>query len=244
MKKCPYCGAQLEDDENVCHECGKEQPINVFVNPFNDDIPVVQKFFLTVKEILFSPVKFFQTLDKDTKVLNSFFYYFVILIISSLFSSVYSKTFLSKIQQYTQQFAAQGGSSQMMQSIPMQHFGFIFVFLRGIILGAIGVFIGAAIYHVVLMILGEGQYGFENSLKAILFGNTPNLLMIIPFCGAFIGAIWSLVVTIIALANLQETSYGKAAVAVFAIFILCCLTIVGFGILGAGIAGAMGGMAN
>ena len=53
----------------------------------------------------------------------------------------------------------------------------------------VGLFISAAIYHVVLLLFGAGRNGFGVTLRAVTYGGTPNLLSIVPFCGGIVGGI-------------------------------------------------------
>jgi ABC-type polysaccharide/polyol phosphate export permease len=48
------------------------------------------------------------------------------------------------------------------------------------------------------------------------------VLAIVPFCGGAIGAIWSLVICIIGLAEAQRIPVWKAALAVLLPIVLCC----------------------
>ncbi len=225
MKKCPYCGEKINEAAEVCPECGERQPETVYVNPFDKkQYSLIKKFLHTVKALFTSPTKFFESLGQGNGVLNPFFYFLSIIVISGIFNAIWSKVMLKNMQNFMNQFS---GSMPQGQSLPsmnqaMMNYSFTGAFLRTVIFGTIAIFIFSAIYHVILMILGEGKNGFENTLKASFFGYTPNLLVVIPFCGGIIGYIWAIVLTIIGLAKLQETSYGKASVAVLAILVLCC----------------------
>ena len=45
----------------------------------------------------------------------------------------------------------------------------------------------------------------------------------VPFCGGAIAGIWALVCEIFGLAEMQETTPVKAAIAIFAPLVLCCV---------------------
>ena len=107
-------------------------------------------------------------------------------------------------------------------------FGIISIILIPVGL-TIGFFIGAAIVHVCLMIVGGANQSFETTFRVLCFtiGSTYPLFLV-PICGAFISGIWGLVVEIIGLARAHETDIGRAVLAVFLPVIVCC----GFGILG------------
>jgi len=75
-----------------------------------------------------------------------------------------------------------------------------------------GLFIGAAIVHIFVYLLGGGK-GYTQTVKSIGYGMTPLLLLgWIPFIG-IIFSIWALVVGIIGIRELQDISTGKAVLA-------------------------------
>jgi hypothetical protein len=101
----------------------------------------------------------------------------------------------------------------------------------------IGLFIGSAIVHLCLMIVGGANQSFETTFRVIAFsqGSTGPLQMI-PICGGLIAGVWALVCNCIGLARAHETDTGRAVVAVFLPLIVCC----GGGLLIAFMFGAMG----
>jgi hypothetical protein len=102
----------------------------------------------------------------------------------------------------------------------------------------IGLFIGAAIIHLCLMIVGGAKQTFETTFRVLAFahGSTGPLQMI-PICGGFIAAIWTLVLDCIGLARAHEIDTGRAVMAVLLPLIVCCgggfLLLMMFGALGA-----------
>jgi hypothetical protein len=101
----------------------------------------------------------------------------------------------------------------------------------------IGLFIGSAIVHLCLMIVGGANQSFETTFRVIAFsqGSTGPLQMI-PICGGLIAGVWALVCNCIGLARAHETDTSRAVLAVFLPLIVCC----GGGLLIAFMFGAMG----
>ena len=87
----------------------------------------------------------------------------------------------------------------------------------------IGLFIGSAIIHLCLMIVGGANHSFETTFRVIAFtqGSTGPLQMI-PVCGGMIAAVWALVCNCIGLARAHDTDTGRAVLAVFLPLIVCC----------------------
>ena len=102
----------------------------------------------------------------------------------------------------------------------------------------IGLFIGSAIVHLCLMIVGGANQSFETTFRVLTFSHgSTGPLQIIPLCGGLISGVWALVCTCIGLARAHETDTGRAVLAVFLPLIICCgggvLLAVMFGALGA-----------
>ena len=87
----------------------------------------------------------------------------------------------------------------------------------------LGLFIGGAIIHLCLMIVGGANKTFETTVRVLAFtqGSTGPLQMV-PLCGGIIAGIWALVVNCIGLARAHETDTGRAVLAVFLPLIVCC----------------------
>jgi hypothetical protein len=87
----------------------------------------------------------------------------------------------------------------------------------------IALFIGSAIIHLCLMIVGGANQSFETTFRVIAFsqGSTGPLQMI-PVCGGMIAGVWALVCNCIGLARAHETDTGRAVLAVFLPLIVCC----------------------
>lgn len=87
----------------------------------------------------------------------------------------------------------------------------------------LGIFIGAGILHVCLMIVGGAKQSFETTFRVVCFAiGSTYPLMIVPFCGGAIAGIWGLVLECIGLARAHETDIGRAVLAVFLPLLLCC----------------------
>ena len=116
--------------------------------------------------------------------------------------------------------------------------GMIFMIILCPIFVALSVFIGSAIIHVCLMLVGGAKKSYETTFRVVCFasGSTQPLL-IIPFCGGLISGIWGIVAECIGLARAHETDIGRAVLAILLPLIVCCgggfLLLMMFGVLGA-----------
>jgi hypothetical protein len=115
--------------------------------------------------------------------------------------------------------------------------------LVGIVVGFVIFFVVTGIIHLVLSLLGGARHGFEATFRTLAYsyGSAAPIGMV-PICGGPIAGIWALVCAIMGLANMQETTPVKAAIAIFTPVLLCCL--VGFLVWGALVAMIMGSAAS
>jgi len=88
----------------------------------------------------------------------------------------------------------------------------------------VGFFIGTGIIHLVLSLLGGAKHGYEATARtfAYAYGSSAPIGLI-PICGGPIAGIWALVCAIMGLAEMQETTPVKAAIAIFSPLVLCCI---------------------
>jgi hypothetical protein len=87
----------------------------------------------------------------------------------------------------------------------------------------IALFIGSAVVHLCLMIVGGANKSFETTLRVLAFGQgSTGPLQMIPVCGGLIALVWALVVDCIGLARAHETETGRAVLAIFLPVIVCC----------------------
>jgi hypothetical protein len=87
----------------------------------------------------------------------------------------------------------------------------------------IGLFIGAAVVHLCLMIVGGANQPFETTFRVLAFSHgSTGVLQLIPVCGGIIAGVCAIVVNCIGLARAHETDTGRAVLAVFLPVIVCC----------------------
>jgi hypothetical protein len=102
-------------------------------------------------------------------------------------------------------------------------FGLVFLIILMPIFVAIGMFIGAGILHLCLMIVGGAKQPFETTFRVLCFSmGSAHPLMIVPICGGLIAGVWGIVLECIGLARAHETDTGRALLAVFLPLIVCC----------------------
>jgi hypothetical protein len=92
----------------------------------------------------------------------------------------------------------------------------------GIAIVPVQIFIGAAITHVCLILVGGAKRGYETTFRVMCYaGGSAAPLVLIPCVGIFALAIASLVFEIVGLSKAHDISVGKAVLAVFLPLIVC-----------------------
>jgi len=151
-----------------------------------------------VKGFLLSPVETFQ--QSKTDDLNAVFTYFgVLLLFNAIITAVIAAVGIETMQQFA-------GPSYGM-ALP------IMVFFMMLVGGFICTLIFAAWLHLWVCLLG-GKNGIMQTVNAVIYGSTPRLLLgWIPFIGILF-TLWSLVLNVLGIRELQELSTGKAILVV------------------------------
>lgn len=186
----------------------------------------LQRFIDTAKAVLLDPTTTFATMRREGGLQVPLTYFLIGALVGALASFLWSAV--------TPTFGYGGG-----------HMGGIGLLVVSLGCYLIGVFLASGIYHVVLGLFGGQNFPFETTFRVVAYsvGSTAPFALI-PGCGGLIGGIWGLVCTIIGLAQAQETTTGKAAVAVLVPIVVCCgLTVfamITFGVA-AGVAGGLFG---
>ncbi|MDI6885825.1 MAG: Yip1 family protein [archaeon] len=168
---------------------------------------------------MFSPSKTFDA-SKEDMIGDAFKYYVVILMIPAVLLAIIVAVAFSL-------FAGMFG----MFGVPAMPFGAamgpllaVGVFILLLAGGLIGVFIDGLWLHLWVYLVG-GRNGVVQTIKAVMYGATPSLLMgWIPIFNV-IALIWALIVGIIGVRQLHELSTGKAILAVIVALIIPAIII-------------------
>jgi hypothetical protein len=94
----------------------------------------------------------------------------------------------------------------------------------------VGIFVFFFIYtglvHLTLSLLGGARHGYEATVRTFAYAHGSALpIGMVPFCGGAIAGIWALICEIFGLAEMQETTPVKSAIAIFAPLVLCCVVM-------------------
>ncbi len=192
------------------------------------ELGIVNAFFETMKMVLLQPAEAFTVMKTEGGLGEPLIYAFIGGSVGFFFYLVFSLLFRS-----VGMMAGRNPLGQMFGA----GLGFIFFLILIPVFILIVVFVGSAILHLCLMLVGGAKRSFETTTRVVCYclGSTYPL-MIIPLCGGAISGVWAIVVECIGLARAHETDTGRAVLAVFLPIIVCC----GGGLLLGFFFGAMG----
>lgn len=183
-----------------------------------DRLGMPRAFLNTTSELITEPVSFFRKVDPASPFQGSLLYGVLIFVVSVLFSAFWQTAGLM-----VGLGAAQEAFSQLMGIGAL-----LGMVVLSPILAIITIFLGAGIFHLVLMVFGWSAHPFGATVKVVSFAGVSGLANAIPGCGGFIGFIWGLILLVIGLRELHDTSTGQAvgvALAPTVLVLFCvCLT--------------------
>ncbi|MCX9014375.1 MAG: YIP1 family protein [Candidatus Methanoperedens sp.] len=179
-------------------------------------------FVEKAKGFLMEPSKTFDSSKEDT-LEEAIKYYAVIVAVYSLLSTVVFAIAM------TGSFGSMMGMGQLgtMMGVGAGIGGAVVLFVIMVVFGLIGVFISGAIVHIGVLIVG-GKKGITQTIKAVMYGSTPGLLLgWIPLIGGLAG-IWSLVLEVLGVRQLQEVTTGRAIIAVIIPLVIMVILVIIF----------------
>ena len=216
---CPQCGfEQPETDE--CVKCGiiisKHKQYEEMARSYEGQVREVSKeeyppwesgegflgpFFQTVRESLFSPGRFFKKISFGEGYWAPLIYALITGIIGNGCAIFWIWLFMARlIPMHRIPYQYSLNIFQIIVPLPFQQ--------------AVAVFLGSAIIHLCLMIVGGNNNGYKTTFRAISYSYSGYLFGIIPFVGLFIGNIYTFILTIIGVREGHGISTGKAILAV------------------------------
>ena len=180
---------------------------------FNYQDPV-QSFINAVRGVVTSPVSFFRGIRRQGDFVNPLLFAIICDEVSAIVGGLLRLVGVSM-----------GGS---------QGFGsFLVAIILAPIGAAIGLFIGAGILHLlVMLIIGSRNSGFEGTFRVGAYSSVTSLVSWIPFIG-WIASLYGIYLAIMGMREVHNTTTGRAALVVLipavVVFLLALLLIAAIG---------------
>ena len=170
----------------------------------------VQSFINTVQGVVLQPVNFFSGILRQGDFINPLIFAIICYEVAAILGGIIAVA-----------FGNQGFG------------GFIGDIILAPIFAAIGLFIGAGILHLlVMLIVGSRNSGFEATFRVGAYAAVTSLVSWIPFIGWILG-LYGIYLAIVGIREVHTTTTGKAALVVLipvAVVILLVLILVAIGV--------------
>lgn len=194
----------------------------------------------TTKQVLTQPSAFFRSMPVTGGLGSPLLYAVIIGYVGLAASTIYNVVFRSVLSSSLTHMGG-GGNLERLAPFLEGSTSLIVNLLFGPVFIVIGLFVGAGLFHLLLLALGGATRGFEATFRVAAFSQAASIFNIIPACGGLIGLVYTLVLLIIGLSEAHQISRGKAAAAVLIPFVVICCCCGGAALLAMfGLAGALG----
>jgi hypothetical protein len=240
MVTCPQCGfEQPETDE--CIKCGiiiskyvqyQEMARSIEgqvreisaeeYTPWESGEGFFKAFYRTTRDSLFSPSQFFKKISSGEGYWAPLIYGLITGIIGNGCAIFWFWLFMAQLIPMDRiPFQYSLSILQIVVPLPFQQ--------------AAAIFLGSAIIHLCLMIVGGNNNGYKTTFRAISYSYSGYLFGIIPFIGLFIGNTYTFILTIIGVREGHGISTGKAilavllpAIVIFGLILIAILLVMTF----------------
>jgi len=174
---------------------------------------VFRRFAETLKQVFGNPAAFFANLKLEG-YRRALTFAWIVCTLAVFFFALYGLWQLSRNSAAMLQDADLASGQDPEELISSMHNSLLITLFGSPLFGLVNVFLSAVLYHLGIMLAANRQVGFAATFRATAYGFAPLILVAIPFIGHLIGGMWSLVVQIIALANVHRISPARASLAV------------------------------
>src|SRR5215216_4614256 len=172
----------------------------------------VQSFISTVQRVVLQPVEFFRGILRQGDLINPLIFAIICYEVAAIL----------------------GGLLSLVGFSGSRGFGaFIISIILAPIFAAIGLFIGARILHLlVMLIVGSRNSGFEGTFRVGAYASVTSLVSWIPIIG-LIASLYGIYLAIVGIREVHNTTTGRAAIVVIipavVVFLLILLIIAAIG---------------
>ena len=249
--KCPQCGQEFQAESEGryhCPHCENTIAIHLHVHgkiPWETwrEKGRLRAFWETWKQVMMNPVAFFRRVPKGGNFVVPMYYGIICQSVAIILMWSYQAGFHS-LQAMLSHITAFGGYWPWAVSLGWLAAAILFAALLLVapVFAFVGLFISSGLYHICLKILGGAKHNFESSFRAISYASSAQLLSILPIIGIVVAGLWSLVLNVIGLKEIHETSYARAILAVSLPVLICCgfMVLIVAALFGAAIGAWMG----
>jgi hypothetical protein len=176
-----------------------------------EQLGFIKAFLTTLREVLFSPTRFYSRMPTSRGFMNPMIFALILGVLGGVFGLLWQQAFIPPPEQLP------GGA----------------IFLVGITIALplvvlVILFLGSAITHLCLMVVGGNRRGFEATFRVIAYSWATYVFTVVPFVGGFIIPIYALALEIIGLRESHGIGSGRAALAaLLPLIVMAALVVIG-----------------
>jgi hypothetical protein len=181
----------------------------------------VQSFVDTVRSVVLTPVDFFRGIRRQGDIANPLIFALICAVVSGVLSGIIA---------FVGALVSDAGVGEAFSGL-----------LGGVFLSpiatAIGLFIGAAIYYLLVMFLVKPNSGFEATFRVLAYASVVQLvswLTAVPILGiliALLAGLYSLFLLVVGIREVHATTTGKAALVVLIPLVVLGILALIFGVV-------------
>lgn len=181
------------------------------------EVGLWQGIYQTLKAVLFSPKALFSTMTFNDGIREPLAFGLLVGSLGSMFGLFWHFLILT------------GGLISLGESI-LGQFTLVLILLLVMLIVPffvmLGIFIYSGILHLLLIMVRGGKNRYEATFRVISYSQAAQAWGLIPFIGGWIGGIWQLVVQVIGLRVIHETSYLRVVIAFLIPVVLIFLLVI------------------
>jgi len=227
--ECPICKKQFQVDGYGIYKCPScNAEVNV-QSQQTDNAPWdnaaskdrIKALWKTFKKSLTNTVCFFEDVKKGKGMLRPAIYAIIINVVVILVFAAYEMG-----------FSFSGAGDSIKKSVISNYpfitapifivLGVFFILIVFPFFSLFWLFMQSAILHLCLIILRSAKEDFQSTFRVICYSTGPQIFGVVPVIGGMISGIWYLVLAIIGIKVVHETTYLKSVLAIFLPLIFCC----------------------
>jgi len=231
---CQHCGKEITEGQAFCQFCGGKTAAAPAPAPGTGrrntawEEEGTQWTFgglaATLKESLFNPSDFFRKMNVTGGLANPLLYALITGMVGWMAHYFWEIVFHDTFHDFLPSKAQSGLDVFAETGLLVKAILTPFMLIAGL-------FIWSGILHLLLLLVRGAKNGFEATFRVVSYINGASIFLVMPLCGAFISAIWTLVLAIIGLRDAHGTSGGKATFVVLFPLIMCCAFVALFSLL-------------
>lgn len=225
---CPHCQLTFRAEGSGTFKCpGCQNEVKIIAKgrvAWDHPGEWPRAFFETVKSSLLDPIPFFGAVGEGTGLFKPWLYAVIISITVFACAAAYQAGFVAlEGGQEIADAIKQALLPATMISGPLIFFFFLLFAIIGMpVATTIGIFIQAGLYHLGLIVFGSSKRDFGATFRTVCYSMGPQVFQIVPFFGGLVAGCWLVVLNIIGIKVVHDTSYAKSTAVVFLPLILCC----------------------